>query len=118
MREDRSNLVGNQEFAEAVDFWGSITGNLNITDGGKVYLRGNVYGSVLVSDGGRTHIFGQVTGDLVVEKGAKVILEGIVGRDAINRGGRLYVEASAKILGKLKRRDGETHVDSKAQVKE
>jgi cytoskeletal protein CcmA (bactofilin family) len=118
MREERGILKGNQVFSEAIEFLGSVSGDVHIVDGGKVYLRGNVYGNLTVTHGGRVHIFGQVTGDLTVKEGAKVIHSGIVGRDAINRGGRLYIEASAKVLGKVKTKDGETQVDPRAQVGE
>lgn len=118
MREERGILTGKQVFSEPIDFLGSVSGDLEIADGGKVYLRGNVYGNLTVSKGGRVHIFGQVTGDLTVTKGAKVIHSGIIGRDAINRGGRLYVEAAGKVLGKVKTKDGETQVDPRAQVGE
>jgi hypothetical protein len=38
-----------------------------------------------------------------------VIVGGIIGGDVVNRGGRAYIEHSAKILGKVKtKEDGET----------
>ena len=118
MREERGLLTGNQIFSEPIDFLGSVSGDLHIVAGGKVYLRGNVYGNLTVTHGGRVHIFGQVTGDLTVKEGAKVIHSGIIGRDAINRGGRLYIEPAGKVLGKIKTKDGETQVDPRAQVGE
>ena len=118
MREERGAFKGKHIFSDEVDFWGSVTGDAHIVHGAKVYLRGNIYGNLTVTQGGRTHIFGQVTGSLTIKEGAKVILGGIVGRDVINQGGRLYIEASAKILGKLKKKAGETEIDAKAQVGE
>jgi hypothetical protein len=117
MREERGIFAGKHIFSDEVDFWGSVTGDAHIVHGGKVWLRGNIYGNLTVTQGGRAHIFGQVTGTLTVKEGAKVILGGIVG-NVINQGGRLYIEASAKILGKLKKKAGETVVDAKAQVGE
>lgn len=118
MREERGKLVGNQVINEAIDLWGSILGNVTVLDGGKVYVRGAIYGNLNVDRGGRVHIYGNITGNLTVEKGAKVIHSGVVGGDAINNGGRLYIDGMAKVLGKLKQNAGETQVDSKAQIEE
>lgn len=118
MREERGTLIGKQVFTEPIEFLGTVSGDVEIANGGKVYLRGNIYGNLVVSKGGRTHIFGQVTGNLTVHRGAKVILDGIVGGNAINEGGRLYIEPPAKVLGKLRKKAGETVVDAKAQVGE
>ena len=62
--------------------------------------------------GGRVHIFGNVTGHLNVEKKSKVIHSGIVGGDAINTGGRLFIESMAKVYGKIKAESGETTNES------
>jgi hypothetical protein len=118
MREERGNIPGKQIISDPVDLWGNIIGDTRVILGGKMYIRGSVIGNLTVEDGGRVHIYGNVTGDLVVQQGAKVILSGVVGRDAINRGGRLYVEGCARILGKLRRKSGETNVDRKAKVRE
>lgn len=118
MHEERGQLLGDQVIARALDLFGTIAGDVQVVDGGKVYLRGAIYGNLTVADGGRVHIFGQVTGDLTVEKGAKVIHSGVVGGDAINLGGRLFIENSAKVMGKLRRKEGETTVEPKAQVRE
>lgn len=118
MREERGNIQGAQVINDAVDLWGNIVGDTRIVDGGKMYLRGSIIGNLTVEDGGRIHIYGSVTGELIVEEGAKVIVSGVVGRDITNRGGRLYIERNAKILGKLRRKAGETTVDRKAQVRE
>lgn len=118
MREERGHLSGKQVISDSLDLWGNIVGDTRIIDGGKMYLRGSIIGNLKVEDGGRVHIFGHVTGHLIVEEGAKVIVSGIVGRDVTNNGGRLYIQGSARLLGKLRRKAGETSVDSKAQVKE
>ena len=54
------------------------------------------------------HIFGNVTGNLTVERGAKVIHSGIIGGDAINEGGRLFIDPTATVMGKVKTLGGET----------
>ena len=69
---------------------------------------GAIYGSLIVEFGGRVHIFGNVTGNLTVQRGAKVIHSGVLGGDAINEGGRLFIDPTATIMGKVKTIDGET----------
>jgi cytoskeletal protein CcmA (bactofilin family) len=118
MHEERGQLRGNQVISEAVDLFGSIAGNVTVENGGKVYVRGNIFGNLLVDDGGRVHIYGHVTGNLTVKEGAKVIHSGMIGGDAINRGGRLYIEASGKVLGKVRTRGGETKIDPKSTAAE
>ncbi len=51
-----------------------------------------------------------------MSEGAKVIVSGVIGGDCLNQGGRLYIDESARIMGKVRTRKGETKVDSKAQV--
>ena len=46
----------------------------------------------------------------------KVIHSGILGGDAINNGGRLYIDAAAKVLGKVKTYDGDTTIEPQAKV--
>src|SRR5215212_1827769 len=118
MREERGTLNGNQVITEAVDLWGTISGNVTVVDGGKMYIRGAIYGSLKVAHGGRVHIYGNVSGDLIVLEGAKVIHSGVLGGDAVNEGGRLFIDASARVLGKVRTLSGETNVDPKAQVRE
>ena len=86
--------------------WGSVAGNVSVVKGGKFYLRGSVYGNISAESGGRAHLLGNVSGDLIVMEDAKVILGGAVGGDAINEGGRLYIEHTAKVMGKVKGRKG------------
>ena len=93
---------------EPFTLWGSIGGDVTVIQGGKFYVRGAIYGNLTVEYGGRVHIFGNVTGNLTVMRGAKVIHSGVVGGDALNDGGRLYIESMAKILGSLNTIGGET----------
>jgi predicted acyltransferase (DUF342 family) len=113
MREERGQIGGDAVIAEPYTLWGSVAGRVNVIDGGKFYLRGTIYGDLVVEAGGRVHIFGNIQGSLLVHKGAKVIHSGVIGGDAINEGGRLFVEAGAKINGKIKTRSGETTVNPK-----
>jgi cytoskeletal protein CcmA (bactofilin family) len=106
MREERGQISGDVVVYEPYTLWGSIGGDVKVIKGGKFYVRGNVYGNLLVEEGGRVHIFGNILGDVTVEPAAKVIHSGIIGGDAINNGGRLYVEAASKIQGKIKTRKG------------
>jgi uncharacterized protein (DUF342 family) len=111
MREERGRLAGDQTITESVELWGSIAGHVTVVDGGKLYVRGAIYGDLTVEDGGRVHVFGNVQGSLTVREGAKVIHSGVVGKDVVNDGGRLVVEAAAKVGGRIKTRSG----DSKLQ---
>jgi predicted acyltransferase (DUF342 family) len=113
MREERGQVAGDVVVYEAFTLWGSVGGNVKVIQGGKLYLRGSIYGDLLVEFGGRVHIYGNVTGKLTVEQGGKVIHSGVLGGDAINEGGRIFVEAGSKIAGKIKTRSGETKVDPK-----
>ena len=81
--------------------------HFSIAHGGK---RGASHGDILVEYGGRAHIFGRVIGTLTVKRGAKVIHSGVLGGDAINKGGRLYIENTAMINGKVKTLKGETKI--------
>lgn len=98
---------------EPYTLWGSVGGNVKVIEGGKFYLRGSVYGDLLVENGGRVHIHGSITGSLTVLEGAKVIHSGVIGRDAINEGGRLFIEAGSKVGGKIKTKSGDTKIDPK-----
>ncbi len=113
MREERGQIAGDVVVYEPFTLWGSVGGNVKVIEGGKLYLRGSIYGDLTVEWGGRVHIYGNVTGNLIVERGAKVIHSGVLAGDAINQGGRILIEAAAKIAGKIKTRSGETKVDPK-----
>jgi cytoskeletal protein CcmA (bactofilin family) len=106
MREERGQISGDVVVYEPYTLWGSVGGDVKVIEGGKFYVRGNVYGNLLVEAGGRVHIFGNVLGDVTVEPAAKVIHSGVIGGDAINNGGRLYIEAASKIQGKIKTKKG------------
>ena len=118
MREERRQLTGDQVIPEPVELWGKIIGNVSVVMGGKLYVRGAIYGNLVVHNGGRVHVFGHITGSLTVKHGAKVIHSGIVGGDAINSGGRLFIESGARVLGKLKDKSGETTIEPGAQVQQ
>jgi hypothetical protein len=111
MREERGTISGDLIVYEPFTLWGSIGGNVRVVQGGKFYVRGAIYGDLLVEYGGRVHIFGNVTGNLRVENGTKVIHSGIIGKDAINEGGRLFIEPMAKVMGTVKTKAGETKDD-------
>ncbi len=108
MREERGQISGDMTVSEPYTLWGSVGGSVNVIEGGKFYLRGTIYGDLIVEFGGRVHIFGNVVGSLTVHRGAKVIHEGIVAGDATNDGGRLFIEPSGKVEGKIKTKRGDT----------
>jgi cytoskeletal protein CcmA (bactofilin family) len=118
MREERGHIAGDQVIAEPYNLWGSIAGNVTATKGAKFYVRGAIYGNLTVLPGGRVHIFGNVSGGLTLAEKCKVIHSGTIGGDVINRGGRLYIEATAKVLGKLRTLSGETTVEPQASIAE
>jgi len=89
---------------------------VNVGKGAKFYLRGAIYGNLNVLPGGRVHVFGNVSGNLSVSQKTKVIYSGMLGGDAVNRGGRLYIDATAKILGRVKTLEGETTIEPQAHV--
>ena len=116
MREERGQIRGDQVISEPYTLWGSIAGNVTATNGSKFYVRGTIYGDLTVLHGGRVHVYGKVTGSLTVKDGAKVIHSGVVGKDAINLGGRLYIDNNATVMGAVRTEDGETQVDEEAKV--
>jgi cytoskeletal protein CcmA (bactofilin family) len=116
MREERGQLRGDQLIEEPFTLWGSIAGNVTALNKSKFYARGTIYGDLTVQHGGRVHVYGNVTGTLTVKDGAKVIVSGNIGKDAVNAGGRLYLEAAATVGGKVITDDGETQVDPAAQI--
>ena len=113
MREERGHIKGDVVVYETFTLWGSIAGNVKVVEGGKLYLRGAIYGNLKVEPGGRVHIFGNVTGNLTVLEKTKVIHSGNIAGDATNRGGRLFIEKTARINGKVKTKSGAT-VDDRA----
>ena len=116
MREERGTIAGPLVVHEPYTLWGSVGGDVIVVEGGKFYMRGSIYGNLIVEYGGRVHIFGNITGNLKVARGSKVIHSGIVLGDAVNEGGRLYVDAMATINGKVKTIKGETKIEPKPIV--
>jgi predicted acyltransferase (DUF342 family) len=112
MREERGTITGDVVVAEDYTLWGTIVGNVRVIDGGKMYVRGSIYGKLNVETGGRVHVYGNVARDLVVHKGAKVIHSGVLGGVAVNRGGRLLIDATGRVAGKVKTKSGETKVEN------
>jgi len=112
MREERGTIAGDYTVTEAMTLWGSVGGNVTVAEGVKFYLRGAIYGDITCEYGGRMHIFGRVTGNLLVKRGAKVIHSGVLGGDAVNDGGRLYIDSTAKVQGKIKTLRGETKISN------
>jgi cytoskeletal protein CcmA (bactofilin family) len=116
MREERGQVSGNVDIDDLYTLWGSIAGNVRVLSGGKFYLRGTIYGNLLVDNGGRCHIWGNLKGNLEVMPGSKVIHSGLISGDAINRGGRLYIESCATVGGRVKTIDGKTQIDKGATL--
>jgi cytoskeletal protein CcmA (bactofilin family) len=114
MREERGQIKGNITVFEPYTLWGTIGGDVRVIDGGKMWVRGAIYGNLKVEAGGRVHIYGNVSGSLTVHKDAKVIHSGMIMGNAVNRGGRLYIEATGVVGGKVKTKSGETKVEPKA----
>jgi|SRR5437763_850654 predicted acyltransferase (DUF342 family) len=114
MREERGQVAGDIVIREPFTLWGSVAGTVRVINGGKFYHRGAIYGNLIVEAGGRCHVFGHIQRNLVLFEDTKVIHSGFVGGDAINNGGRLFVDAGAKVNGKIKtRHDGKTRIESK-----
>ncbi len=111
MREERGQIAGPLVVHEKYTLWGSVGGDVIVVEGGKFYMRGSIYGNLTVEYGGRAHVFGSITGDLKIARGAKVIHSGVIAGDATNEGGRLFVDATAKIEGKVKTLKGETKIE-------
>jgi carbon monoxide dehydrogenase subunit G len=94
--------------------WGSVGAATSIVvEGGKFYLRGSIYGSLNRRvRRPRPRVTVNITGNLKVARGTKVIHSGVViAGDAVNEGGRLYIDATAKVEGKIKTIKGETKVE-------
>src|ERR1019366_10173068 len=102
MREERGTIAGPLVVHERFTLWGSVGGDVIVVEGGKFYMRGSIYGNLNVEYGGRVHIYGNIAGSLKVARGSKVIHSGVIAGDAVNEGGRLYIDAIAKVEGKIK----------------
>ncbi|HET6248234.1 MAG TPA: polymer-forming cytoskeletal protein [Tepidisphaeraceae bacterium] len=117
MREERGHIAGEITINEPYTLWGSIGGTVTALKGSKFYMRGAIYGDLNVGPGGRVHVLGNITGNVTVSPKAKLIVGGTVGGNVTNLGGRLYVEATAKILGKIRTHEGgETKVEPGAKA--
>jgi predicted acyltransferase (DUF342 family) len=117
VREERGQVAGPLVVHEKYELWGSVAGTVTVVEGGKFYMRGSIYGDLNVAYGGRVHIYGTITGNLTVARGAKVIHDGVVYGDAINEGGRLYINAMSTVNGKVKTLKGETVEEPKNIVR-
>lgn len=111
MREERGQVAGDVLVYEPYTLWGSIGGNVRVIERGKLYVRGTIYGNLTIEYGGRCHIFGRVTGILTVHHGAKIIHSGVLAGDCVNEGGRIFIDRTAQVLGKIKTKKGETKVE-------
>lgn len=108
MREERGTISGEVMVYEEYTLWGTVVGTVKVVDGGKFYLRGAIYGDLDVQPGGRVHIFGRISGGVKCARGTKVIHSGMIGGDVVNDGGRFFIDAEGKVVGKVKTIAGET----------
>ena len=115
MREERGIITGDVVVYEHFDLWGTISGGVKVIEQGKLYVRGKVYGDLVVEKGGRCHIYGAVSGRVTVHRGGKCLVSGMIGGNAVNRGGRLWVEQAAKVMGHIEKHGGDTVVEDAAQ---
>jgi cytoskeletal protein CcmA (bactofilin family) len=113
MREERGLINGDVVVYEPFTLWGTISGTVKVIDGGKLYIRGTVYGDIHIEDEGRCHIYGTVSGKLVVHRGGKAIHSGVLGGDAVNRGGYLLIEKTSTVMGKVDPHSGKTKIEEK-----
>jgi cytoskeletal protein CcmA (bactofilin family) len=113
MKDERGQLTGDIVVSEPYTLWGRVAGNVTVQNGGKFYLRGSIFGDLTVEPGGRVHLLGNLQGKLTVQAKAKAVVGGMVGGDVVNLGGRIYVEQTATVMGKVKTKDGETVVEPK-----
>ena len=119
MREERGSLAGDITIKEPYTLWGTVAGKVTCLNGSKFYMRGAIYGDLEVQPGGRVHVLGNISGNVMVGSKTKVILGGTVGGDVTNLGGRLYVEATAQIMGKVKTKVGaQTTIEPRARATE
>lgn len=116
MREERGNLAGDVLINEPYTLWGSIAGTVTALQGSKFYMRGAIYGDLEAENGGRIHVLGNISGNVSVKPGSKVIIGGTIGGDCVNHGGRLYIEATGRVLGKVKTHSGDTKIEPDAKV--
>jgi len=108
MREERGQIAGDWTCDEACDLRGIVAGTVTVVAGGKLYVRGAILGDLNLADGGRVHIYGNVQGTVRVAEGAKLIHSGVVGQDLINEGGRVFIDASGRVMGRIRTLAGQT----------
>lgn len=113
MREERGIFPGDMVIAEHFVLWGSALGNVTVVAGGKFYARGAIHGDLVAEPGARVHLYGTVSGSVTAHAETKVIISGTVGRDAVNLGGRLYVDKLGRVMGRVITKDGKTKVEPK-----
>jgi hypothetical protein len=113
MREERGAVAGDLVVHEPYTLWGTVGGTVTVVEGGKFYMRGSILGDLNVEYGGRVHVFGNVAGSLKVTRGTKVIVSGTILGDAVNEGGRLFVDLAGEVKGKVKAIKGETKMEGR-----
>lgn len=113
MREERGQIKGDITVFEPYTLWGTVGGDVRVIDGGKMWVRGSIYGDLTVEAGGRVHVYGNISGDMTVHKDAKVIHSGMIAGNVTNRGGRLYIDGTGIVKGKVKTKSGETKIEPK-----
>ena len=116
MREERGQLAGDMTVNEPLTLWGSVAGNVTAAAGAKFYMRGAIYGDLIVKPGGRVHVFGNISGDMTVMEKTKVIHSGVIGGNVLNEGGRLYIDATAQVAGRVRTTAGETTIEPAARI--
>jgi hypothetical protein len=116
MVEERGQISGDLDIREEYTLWGSVAGDVMVSEGGKFYLRGSIYGDLTIEFGGRAHVFGQVQGNVDVRQGAKLIISGVIGGKAVNNGGRMYIDELGIVRGKVKTIKGDTQIHASAKI--
>ena len=77
--------------------------------------RGHVKGNTVIDE--PYTLWGSIAGDVTAVKGSKFYMRGaIYGSLTVLHGGRLYINPSAEVMGKVRTEDGETQVDPNAKV--
>ncbi|MEL7240512.1 MAG: hypothetical protein AAGK78_16770, partial [Planctomycetota bacterium] len=119
VKEERGRVDGDITINEPYTLWGSVTGDLRVVEGGKVYVRGNVGQDLIVDFKGRVHVYGHVGGNIVLFRGAKLILSGVCAGNVENKNARFYTDEHGKVLGKVKTKGkhAESHIHNGYEVR-
>ena len=119
MKEERGRIDGNMTVDYPLTMWGSVTGDMKVVEGGKVYVRGNVGGDLIVDFKGRVHVYGHIGGNITLFRGAKLILSGVCAGNVDNQNARFYTDEHGKVLGKVKTRGkhAESHLHNGYEVR-